>query len=277
MSDWRALVREHGRRAGVDLPAATVEELALHLEDTETAALEDGATSADAYARAMRALRESTLAGLGGHASRDANRPRARRAEDTARAAGGRSLHLFSAIRTAARQFRHHPGFASVTVLVLGVGTAAATTVFTVVDSVVLRPLPYREPASLVALWDTNYQKGLAHDPISPVNFMDYRALPVFESAAAWWRPSLNLIDPGLEPVRVNAIEARRDPAYRARRDAGAVPVPGRHRRLAAAAMGSREAQPRCSLHGGGGAPRAGDVHGAGPGGGGRARGTAPG
>jgi predicted permease len=93
------------------------------------------------------------------------------------------------------------------TVLVLGIGTAAATTVFTIVDSVVLRPLPYANPDRLVTLRDTNYEKGLARDPISPVNFMDYRALPVFESAAAWWRPSLNLIDPGLDPVRVNAIE----------------------------------------------------------------------
>jgi predicted permease len=208
MSDWRALIREYGRQAGVDLPAETVEELELHLEDIETAALEDGATGADAYARAMRALRESTLAGLGRHASRDAHRPRARQTDDTARAARGRSLHVFSAIRTAARQFRHHSGLAFVTVLVLGVGTAAATTVFTVVDSVVLRPLPYREPARLVTLWDTNHGKGLAHDPISPVNFMDYRALPVFESAAAWWRPSVSLIDPGLEPVRVNVVEA---------------------------------------------------------------------
>ena len=52
--------------------------------------------------------------------------------------------------------------------------------VFTVVDSVVLRPLPYAAPDRLVTLWDTNTEKGLAHDPISPVNFMDYRALPVF-------------------------------------------------------------------------------------------------
>jgi predicted permease len=114
---------------------------------------------------------------------------------------------VFSAIRTAVRQFRHHPGFALITVFVLGIGTAAATTVFTLVDSVVLRPLPYAQPERLVTLRDTNYEKGLARDPISPVNFMDYRALPVFESAAAWWRPSLNLIDPGLDPVRVNAIE----------------------------------------------------------------------
>jgi predicted permease len=54
---------------------------------------------------------------------------------------------------------------------------------------------------------DTNYERGLARDPISPVNFMDYRALPVFADAAAWWRPSINLIDPGLDPVRANTIE----------------------------------------------------------------------
>jgi putative ABC transport system permease protein len=114
---------------------------------------------------------------------------------------------MFSAIRAAVRHFRHHPGFALITLLVLGIGTAAATTVFTVVDSVLLRPLPYKAPDRLVTMWDTNYEKGLAHDPISPVNFMDYRALPVFEAAAAWWRPSINLIDPALDPVRVNTIE----------------------------------------------------------------------
>ena len=37
---------------------------------------------------------------------------------------------------------------------------------------------------------------------ISPVTFMDYRALRVFTDAAAWWRPSINLVDPGLDPVR---------------------------------------------------------------------------
>ena len=78
---------------------------------------------------------------------------------------------------------------------------------FTAVDAVVLRPLPFAAPDRLVTLWDTNAEKGLAHDPISPVNFMDYRALPVFSDAAAWWRPGVNLIDPGLDPVRVNTIE----------------------------------------------------------------------
>ena len=36
---------------------------------------------------------------------------------------------------------------------------------------------------------------------------MDYRALPVFSDAAAWWRPAVNLIDPGEDPMRVNTIE----------------------------------------------------------------------
>lgn len=114
---------------------------------------------------------------------------------------------MLSAVRLAIRQFSQHKTFAAVTVLVLGLGTGAATTVFSVVDSVVLRPLPYAQPDRLVTLWDTNHDRGLAHDPISPVNFMDYRALPVFADAAAWWRPSINLTDPGLDPVRVSTIE----------------------------------------------------------------------
>jgi predicted permease len=112
-----------------------------------------------------------------------------------------------TSLRAALRQFRQHPAFAVVTVLVLGLGTGAATTVFTVVDSVILTPLPYRAPDRLVTIWDTNAEQALSHDPISPVNFMDQRALPVFEDAAAWWRPGINLTDPGKDPVRVNTIE----------------------------------------------------------------------
>jgi putative ABC transport system permease protein len=114
---------------------------------------------------------------------------------------------VLDALRAAARQVRHHPRFAIVTVLVLGLGTGAAATVFTIVDTVVLRPLPYAAPDRLVTIWDTNVEKAATHDPISPVNFMDVRGLPVFEDAAAWWRPGINLVDPGLEPARVSTIE----------------------------------------------------------------------
>ena len=115
---------------------------------------------------------------------------------------------MIYALRMALRQFRLHPAFALVTILVLGLGTGAATVVYTIVDSVVLRPLPYRAPEKLVKFWDTNTEKGLTHDPFSPVTFMDYKVLPVFADAAAWWRPDVNLLDPGLDPVRVKTIEA---------------------------------------------------------------------
>ncbi len=113
-----------------------------------------------------------------------------------------------SALSAALRQLRQHPGFGLITVLVLGLGTGSATAVFTVVDAVVLRPLPYEEPDRLVTIWDTNAAQALSHDPISPVNFMDQRALPVFEDAAAWWRPGVNLTDPDRDPMRVTTIEA---------------------------------------------------------------------
>jgi predicted permease len=107
----------------------------------------------------------------------------------------------------ALRQLRLHLGLSLVTVGVLAVGTAAATTIFSVVDAVVLRPLPYEDPEQLVTIWDTDVANGVHHDPVSPVGFMDQRELPVFEDAAAWWRPAVNLLDPGKDPVRVRTIE----------------------------------------------------------------------
>ena len=114
---------------------------------------------------------------------------------------------MLHALRLALRQFRLQPTFAVVTVLVLGLGTAAGVTVYTVIDTVLLRPLPYRAPQALVTFWDTNHERGLRHEPISPVNFMDYRRLSAFEDAAGWWRPDVNLVDPGADPVRVRTIE----------------------------------------------------------------------
>jgi putative ABC transport system permease protein len=205
--NFRSEIERHVARSGVMLPAAIVDELAAHLEDLHGAAVEEGASPVDARARALAALEESALSLLQRHALKHPDRQQAARADLVAQSAGGRSLNVLSALKLAVRQFRHHPTFALVTVLVLGLGTGAATTVFTIVDSVVLRPLPYANPDELVTLWDTNPEQGLSHDPISPVNFMDYRALPVFTDAAAWWRPGINLVDPNSDPMRVNTIE----------------------------------------------------------------------
>jgi putative ABC transport system permease protein len=205
--NFRSEIERHVARSGVVLPEATVDELAAYLEDLHTSALDDGATPDEARRRTLAALEESAFSLLQRHAAKHPDRVQAARADLAAQWAGRRSLNVLSAVKLALRQFRQHPTFALVTVLVLGLGTGAATTVFTIVDSVVLRPLPYANPDELVTLWDTNPEKGLAHDPISPVNFMDYRALPVFTDAAGWWRPGINLVDPNADPMRVNTIE----------------------------------------------------------------------
>lgn len=112
-------------------------------------------------------------------------------------------------VRFGWRLLRRTPGFTVAAVLALTLGVGATTAVFTLLDRVVLRPLPYPAPERLVMLWETNDAKGLSHERISPVNFLDYRALThVFEDGAAWWYPQLTLTEAGHEPLRVNAVEA---------------------------------------------------------------------
>jgi predicted permease len=117
---------------------------------------------------------------------------------------------LISDVRFAVRSLLRSPSFTITAVLALGLGIGSTAGVFSLLEAVVLRPLPFfREPSRLVAIWDTNREKGLAHEPISPVTFHDYRGLTtVFEDAAAWWRPQLNLADQTGDPIRVSAVEA---------------------------------------------------------------------
>jgi len=121
--------------------------------------------------------------------------------------------NLIGDLRFAARSLLRAPAFTIAAILALGLGTGATAAVFSLLDGVVLRPLPYAQPDRLVALWETNHAKALEHEPISPVNFLDYRALSgAFVDAAAWWRPELNLADDGNgDAIRVSAVEATRN------------------------------------------------------------------
>src|SRR4051812_22846931 len=115
---------------------------------------------------------------------------------------------LLQDIRFALRQLRRSPGVTIAAVLALALGIGATTAIFSVLDRVVLRPLPYPDPDRLSMVWEVNDSKGLSHERISPVNFGDYRALThVFDDAAAWWYPALTLTETGREPLRVSAIE----------------------------------------------------------------------
>ncbi|MFP5263120.1 MAG: ABC transporter permease [Blastocatellia bacterium] len=103
--------------------------------------------------------------------------------------------NLLLDLRYAIRMFIKKPGFNSVVVLTLALGIGANTAVFCVVNAVLIRPLPFKDPDRLVMVWETNLEKGVRQDMVSPANLADWRdQSQVFEDAAAFASTSFTLM-----------------------------------------------------------------------------------
>lgn len=74
--------------------------------------------------------------------------------------------HLYADVRIGLRGLRKRPGFTVATTVVLGIGIGATTSIFTVVNAVLLRPLPYPESERLVTVWQTNPRWSESPNPI---------------------------------------------------------------------------------------------------------------
>ena len=102
---------------------------------------------------------------------------------------------LLQDIRYAVRVLRKSPTFAVVAILTLALGIGANTAIFTVVNALLLRPLPYRDADRLVTVWqDIRARGGPADEWATPGNYADWRSEKnLFEEIAVvtGWRPTL--------------------------------------------------------------------------------------
>ena len=113
---------------------------------------------------------------------------------------------LLQDVRHGLRGFSHNPGFAAVAVITLALGIGATTSVFTVADAVILRPLPYEDPARLVRLYSTSPGRGDYDNVVSGADYLDWKAqAQSFEGMSAYRAIDYNLV--GSEfPVQVGGV-----------------------------------------------------------------------
>src|ERR1043165_4735535 len=111
--------------------------------------------------------------------------------------------NLFKDVRYGMRMLTRNPAFTVVAVIALALGIGANAAIFSVVNAVLLRPLPYAEPDRLMMIRETKLPQ-FPEFSVSPGNFLDWqKQSTVFEKLAAVRGFSYNLVDAGSEPERL--------------------------------------------------------------------------
>jgi putative ABC transport system permease protein len=210
MHDWRGLVRRALPELTTDPArrAEVLDELAHHLADTydalrssgldETQALEETVAELDRAAMHAGDLRRSIRAGLHSRLPHS----------------GAVMRHWFDLQQDVAytlRLIRRNSGFAAAVIATLALGIGATTAIFSVVQGVLLRPLPYPEPARLVRVWEVT-PRGADRNVVSGGNYLDWkdRATSFAAVGAHTWPFTMALTGSG-DPVTV--VVARATPS----------------------------------------------------------------
>jgi putative ABC transport system permease protein len=110
---------------------------------------------------------------------------------------------LLQDLRYALRTLSRNPGFAALTIICLALGIGVNSTIFSVVDTVAIRPLPFSQPEGLVALHTTHKANGVDSGQVSYLDLQDWKARThAFADIASVAGRSLTLADQGEEPER---------------------------------------------------------------------------
>ena len=187
MPDWKSDFRK--RLANLHLEPTReneiVEELAGHLEDRYHELRAAGASHEEAYLAARKELSDGQLL------VRELNRiERKFGTEPFALGARRKNMvgNVWQDMRYGLRLIRKNPGFSAVVVLTLAVGIGANTAIFSVVNAVMLRSLPFKDPDRLVRLNESNPERGWPTFAVSHPNFLDWRERnQTFAAMAATW------------------------------------------------------------------------------------------
>jgi putative ABC transport system permease protein len=140
-------------------------------------------------------------------------------------------------LRHGARLLVSQPGVSAIAILTLALGIGANTAIFSAVDTILLRPLPYDDPDRLVMVWEKRAAEGVLDNVVAPADYLDWARLNgAFEGMAAALQTTVDLTRSG-EPVRLQAMAVspaffdvlRVQPAL-GRTFAGGEDQPGRNR-----------------------------------------------
>src|SRR5438477_6731553 len=207
MPDFKVEIR--ARMAELQLSpvreAEIVEELSQHLEQEYERAISGGAPEELARQQVLQQLNASELL------RRELKNVEGRVSQKPVAPGAQSKINLFGDltqdIRYALRVLAKNPAFTIIAVIALALGIGANSAIFSVVNAVLLRPLPFKHPEQLVMVWENAAHLGFPKNTPSPANFLDWqKQASAFTGMAAMAERSFNLSGIG-EPER---LEGRR-------------------------------------------------------------------
>jgi len=204
MPDFKGEIR--ARLAELGLPPVReteiVEELSQHLEEEYERALSSGASEDKARQQILEQLNKPDLLG------QELKHVERRVSQEPIASGAQRKVNIFADLlqdmRYALRMLAKNPAFTTVAIIALALGIGANSAIFSVVNAVLLRPLPFKHPEQLVMVWENAAHMGFPRNTPSPANFLDWqKQAQSFTGMAAMVEHSFNLTGVG-EPERLD-------------------------------------------------------------------------